>query len=401
MKNASSYRITAMTCLYFAVICLFPFFCMWNWLLAITVAMLLLFSMIGAHVKPLPLRVLLSLVPFAPAAYAAFALQDYIMAAILAAPAVFCFITLVFLRESPPLYRCRHEFYILAGICTLLSIMLTVTWMNPSLKRWPSFVYIGCCLLFGVLELRAARAGQTDSVRWQAGNAGFFLIPVAASAVVGVGLMFGFDYLVNWLAQFFYDEGVEVAHGTPRPVQFDSILRHNVVNEGISTAVPDVLETNPPKWTDIRNHGFDWRWIAIAAILIIACAVLIYFLTRKNKKELTEQEELDLSLEREVSAFFINRKSEIPEDDFNRAKVRELYRRYMSHLRSCGVTILPSETTHEISDSAASVIEDDTSLRTVYRRSRYDRETPITDDDVKYAEECYLRLVSEKKNETP
>ena len=380
MKNASSYRITAITCLYFAVI---------------------LFSMIGAHVKPLPLRVLLSLVPFAPAAYAAFALQDYIMAAILAAPAVFCFITLVFLRESPPLYRCRHEFYILAGICTLLSIMLTVTWMNPSLKRWPSFVYIGCCLLFGVLELRAARAGQTDSVRWQAGNAGFFLIPVAASAVVGVGLMFGFDYLVNWLAQFFYDEGVEVAHGTPRPVQFDSILRHNVVNEGISTAVPDVLETDPPKWTDIRNHGFDWRWIAIAAILIIACAVLIYFLTRKSKKELTEQEELDLSLEREVSAFFINRKSEIPEDDFNRAKVRELYRRYMSRLRSCGVTILPSETTHEISDSAASVIEDDTALRTVYRRSRYDRETPVTDDDVKYAEECYLRLVSEKKNETP
>lgn len=402
MKNAASYRITSFTCFYFAFVCLFPYFRTWNWLPAIAAALILVFSMIGSHIDPWPLRVLSSIVPFAPSAYAAFVPNDYIMAVLLAVPALFSVVMLTAGRDLPPLYRLRHEFYVLAGICFLA----LVSSFNPLLYSVPTFIYIGGCMLFSILELRAARAGQVGSVRWQAGNAGFFLLPVVISAAVGVGLMFGFDYLVSWLAQFFHDEGIEAVRTSPSPIYVDHAIRVDPPAAGVSTAVPEPLETDPPKWTvNLRNHGFDWRWIVIGVILIAACAVLIYFLTRGKNKELTAQEELDLSLEREISNLFSLRKSEIPEDDFNRAKVRELYRRYLQYLRSCGVTIIPSETTHDISDSASSVIDDDTALRTVYRLSRYDRETPITDEDVKFAEECYLRLVSPKKDgdsaETP
>lgn len=401
MKNAASYRITAFTCFYFAFVCLFSYFRTWNWLPAITVALIFIFSMIGAHVKPLPLRVLVSLVPFAPAVYATLVPGDFIMAVILAVPALFNVIMLTAGRDIPPLYRLRHEFYVLAGICFLLSVMLLVTWLNPLLHRWPAFVYIGGCMLFGILELRAARAGQTGSVRWQAGNAGFFLLPVTVSAVIGVGLMIAFEYLVNWLAQFFYDEGVEAVHSSPSPIYVDTAIRVDPPVVGASTAVPVPLETSAPsRDANMRTYILDWRWIAIGVILIAACVLLIYFLTRKKKSDLTKQEELDLSLEREIANAFSIRRNDMPEDDFNRAKVRELYRRYMQYLRSRGITIIPSETTHDISDSALSVTDDDTALRTVYRLSRYDRDAAITDEDVKFAEECYLRLVSYQKEDT-
>ena len=165
--------------------------------------------------------------------------------------------------------------------------------------------------------------------------------------------------------------------------------------------MPVPLETNAPnRDANIRAYILDWRWIAIGVILIAACVLLIYFLTRKKKSDLTKQEELDLSLEREIANAFSIRRNDMPEDDFNRAKVRELYRRYMQYLRSRGITIIPSETTHDISDSALSVTDDDTALRTVYRLSRYDRDAAITDEDVKFAEECYLRLVSYQKEDT-
>ncbi len=397
MKNAASFRITAFACFYFSFICLLPFFHTWSWYPAVTVLLILVFSMLAVHVKPVALRLLLSVFPFAPAVYAIWVPGDYIMAALCAIPAVMNAVVLTAGRDTPPLYRCRREFYVLVLICALLSIAS----FNPLIFGWPTFVYIGGCMISGILMLRAGRAGQVASFRWQAGNTGLFLLPVAASAIVGVGLMFGFDYLVKWLAQFFYDEGVEAVHTSPSPIYVDTVIRVDQSEMPVSTAVPLPLETNAPGTViNIRSKGFDWRWIAIGVILVAACAVLIYILTRSKDKNLSEQEKLDLSLERDVSSIPAFRRGDMSEDDFNRAKIRELYRRYLDYLRSRGVRILPSETTRDISGAAVSVTEDDTELRTIYRISRYEHETPVTDEDVKRAEEQYLRLISYRPEES-
>ena len=399
MKNAASFRITSLTCFYFSIVCLLPFFHTWSWLPAVTTILILVFSLIAAHVKPPAIRLLLSVFPFAAAVYACLVPKDYILAVICALPAVMSAILLAVGSDATPLYRFRREFYVFV----LLSVLITAMSVNPLLFSWPTFVYLGACMIFGILMLRAGRAGQTSSFRWQLGSAGLFLLPVAASAIVGVGLMLGFDWLVKWLAPFFYDEGVEAVRTSPSPIYVDSNLHSKVeFAESQSTAVPLLLETDPPKGDiHIRNSTLNWIWIAIGVFVIAACALLIYFLTRSKDKDLTEQEKLDLSLENEVTSFFSLRKNDIPEDDFNRAKIRELYRRYLQYLRTRGVAIVPSETTIEISDSAASVTKDDTELRTIYRLSRYDRETPITDEDVKFAEESFLRLTAAPKEDDP
>ena len=55
-----------------------------------------------------------------------------------------------------------------------------------------------------------------------------------------------------------------------------------------------------------------------------------------------------------------------------------------------------SETSGEISEAAAKLIrETDEQLRALYRKARYDSE-PVTDEEVRAAEEAYERIVADE-----
>lgn len=393
MKNMASFRITSFVCFYFALICLAPFFRTWSWMTAAVTALVLAVSFIGVRFKHVVLRIAVSLIPFIPSVWSLLS-ADYLTAAVCAIPAVLNAVTLIGAHAYDAFYRYRREFLVLSLVCFVLLVLS----INPFIFSGPTCIYIGCYLFFGVLAMRAGRVGQFRSARWQAGNAGLFVLPIFLSAGVGVGLMIGFDRLIKWLSRFFLDEGVARASSSPSPIYADSIIKVEPSFEGFSTAVPLEFATEPPDTVaEIIASGLDWRWIAAGAVLLIACAVLVFLLLRKKEKVLTEQEKLDLDLERDIVGSFSRRRKNISGKDLNREKVRELYRRYMEFLRSKGIRILSNETTSDISDAAASVTEDDTALRSIYRLCRYDSDLPVTDEDVKLAEEVYMRLITFKK----
>ena len=390
MKNMASFRITSFVCFYFALICFAPFFRAWSWMTAAVTVLVLVVSFIGVRFKHVVLRIAVSLIPFAPSVWSLLS-ADYLMAAACFVPAVLNAVILITEHGYDTLHQYRRAFLALSLICFILLILS----INPLLFSGPTCIYIGCYLFFGVLAMRAGRAGQYRSARWQAGNAGFFVLPILLSAGVGVVLMIGFDRLIKWLSQFFLDEGVARASSSPSPIHADSVLKVEPSAETFSSAVPLEFATEPPH-TVVKNiiSALDWRWIAAGAAVLIACAVLVFLLLRKKEKNLTEQEKLDLDLERDIVGSFSRRRKNIIGKDLNREKVRELYRRYIEFLRSKGIRILSNETTSDISEAAVSVTDDDTTLRSIYRLCRYDSDLPVTDEDVRLAEEAFMRLVT-------
>ena len=200
MKNLSSFRITSLVCFFFALISMIPFFRPWSWYMAATVVMILLGTFAAVRLRLVPLAVPI----------AAILMKELFVGLVCAVPVVLSAVIVMLKRETREVLQLRREFIILFGVGFVLLFFA----LNPLFYSLSSIIYVGLSLLFGILALRAGRAGSYRSARWQAGNAGFFLLPVTAAGIVGVGLGFGFDRLMGWLSQFFVEF-----------IPFDNILK--------------------------------------------------------------------------------------------------------------------------------------------------------------------------------
>lgn len=389
MKNLSSFRITALTCFFFALVSMIPYFRPWSWYMAATAALVLLGTFAAVRFRHPALRLLVSLAALAVVVVTAL-YKDLFLGLVCAVPVVVSAVIVTLKRETREIHQLRREFIILCGVGFVLLFFA----LNPLFYSLSSIVYVGLALLFGILALRAGRAGSYRSARWQAGNAGFFLLPVTVAGVVGIGLGFGFDRLMNWLSQFFVDFRNSRSDTTPMPLEEQRHIRFDPTPDPFITASPTSVATEPPEQHATLNlQQLDWRWVFIAILVLIALAILIRVLLRNRKKASQEQSVYDVETH-PLSTRKNRGRHKRKQDEPNRDKVRELYRRYLSFLRMKGVRIRYSETSQEISDSAKDVANDDSVLREIYRKSRYGSEETVTDEDVRLAAETFERLTA-------
>ena len=185
MKNMTAFRITALSCFYFALLSLVSPFRESLLPMAVTAGLILIAAFLAVRFEKPAARLAFFILPLAWVVMTA--MVDWPKLALLAAG---CALPVLDMKE---LWRYRREFMILTGV----SALLLVASINPLIFSTGTCIFIGAYLLLSILALRAGRAGQMKSGRWQAGSAGLLLLPIVGAAGVGTLLMVGFDALMG------------------------------------------------------------------------------------------------------------------------------------------------------------------------------------------------------------
>ena len=394
MKPMSAYRLTALTCVWFAFFSLLPAMKVWSLAPVLVLAAVLIASFAAVQLKHPAARLGVALLPLLTLLYAW--QSGLLMTIVCAAPILLIAIALAADRVAIAYWRLKREFIWLAAA----SILLLLISFNPILFSAQSCVFIGGFLIFGIISLRAGRAGSYRSFRWQAGNAGLFLMAVAAAAGVGTILMIGFDKLIEWLKQFDVKQKVIREVTTPQPITGEAI-RINPTQNPMTSSVP--RETAAPQsdvHVVINTKKLDFWWIAAGIMLVLAIALLIVLLLTRTKDKKDPQELLEPEPEENRNPK-AKRQRRSRRKQTNSDRVREIYRDYLRYLRVQGIMIRNTATTSDISENAASLQKDDTTLRALYRKARYGRaDDPITDEQVQEAKECLERLTAKQAKQT-
>ena len=399
MKSMASYRITALSCFYFALISLVSPFRASLLVTAVTAGLILVASFLAVRFEKPAVRLTFFILPLIWVVMVA--LVDWPQLALTAAgcalPVLAGAATLLLGRDMKELWRYRREFLILTGI----SALVLVASVNPLIYSTPTCIFIGAFLLFGILALRAGRAGQMKSSRWQAGSAGLLLLPILGAAGVGTLLRVGFSALMDWLRNLFVDSGVPmVSHATPSPILTDHHVRRPALETTTGTPVPyDKVEdlTQKPFLTQVK--AMDWKWILLGLVLLVALVILLKMLLGNKDKVKAQEEGLEMAVENESGGRGRRRRRRWLRDDSNNEKVRELYRQYLNYLRVKGVSLDQSETSEDVSEEAMDITGDDAVLREIYRKARYDRPGAVTDEELAQAQAAYRRLINPPKEE--
>ena len=399
MKNMAAFRITALSCFFFALVSLLSPFKDSILPTAVTAGLILIAAFLAVQVEKPWLRLVFFIIPLTWIALVA--IVDWpklaLTAGVCAVPVIVAALTVAFRLEGKELWRQRREFLIL----TAASALLLVICLNPLIFSLNTIIFVAAYLLLGVLALRAGRAGRMVSTKWQAGSAALLLVPIVCAAGVGTGLMVGFDALMEWLKNLFADTGMPVAKPTSEPMQVDSWIKLPPVNEmAQSSAVPlDHFEDKPETPNLIKIEGSDWHWILLAVVLVLALVILLVLLLGNKNKEKPKEEGLEMAVEDEVRTKSRRRWRRRSKDESNAEKVRELYRQYLAYLKVKGVSFDQSETSQDVSEDAKAVLGDDEVFREIYRKARYDKEGTITDEELAQAQAAYQRLINPPKEE--
>ena len=399
MKNMAAFRVTALSCFYFALLSLVSPFRNSLLATAVTAVLILAASLAAVHFQKPAVRLAFFILPLVWIVM--IAMVDWPQLALTAAgcalPVLAAALTVLLGRDMKELWQYRREFLILTGV----SALLLVASLNPLVFSTATCIFIGAFLLLSILALRAGRAGNMKSGRWQAGNAGLLLLPIVGAAGVGMLLMVGFGALMDWLRELFADSGMPVvARSTQEPMLVDHHFRRPPLETTTGTPVPyDRVEDLTKKPVLAQVQAMDWKWILLGAVLLLALAILLWMLLGNKNKVKPEEEGLEMVLEGEPRNRGRRLRRRWVKDESNAGKVRELYRQYLGYLRAKGVSLDQSETSEDVSEEARSVTGDDAVLREIYRKARYDREGAVSDEDLARAKAAYQRLTNPSKEE--
>ena len=166
MKNMTAFRITALSCFYFALLSLVSPFRESLLPMAVTAGLILIAAFLAVRFEKPAARLAFFILPLAWVVMTA--MVDWPKLALLAAgcalPVLAAALTVLLGRDMKELWRYRREFMILTGV----SALLLVASINPLIFSTGTCIFIGAYLLLSILALRAGRAGQMKSGRWQA-----------------------------------------------------------------------------------------------------------------------------------------------------------------------------------------------------------------------------------------
>lgn len=423
MKNAAAFRITIHVCLFFAFTAIIPPLMVENYLCYYAiVGLILLASLFAVYAKSIALRIPIVLIPFAglllvpktPVALIVGALPC-IYAAAQMISAKFFFEEWLFRREMKTVCIIIGAIFAFFAVFTLMLNMLSADPREAEAMvkrdiRYESVVFLIAALLLVVLALRCIRAGNIKSARWQIGNAGFFVMPLAFAVAAGIGLTaltrsIDFKTPIESLAMRISSCSTKELEPepsrTPIPRDQNPIQAHSWLFFEEEEYDND-LTTEKPNKRGVKIAGKELPLIAIAAAGAVLAAVLITVLIRKGRRvgsedllaDDTERVEDESLMTRILKG---NRRSK--KAFGNAERIREIYRRYITFLKMRGITPSVSTTSEELSERSRALLLDeqpDELLRALYLRARYEG-AELTDEEVLLAGQAFDRIV-EKSN---
>lgn len=396
MRNFVSFRITAAACYFFAVLSLVGPFRFALLPAAVIAALIFVSSFIAVRFNSPVVRLLFMLVPFAGlylARYDLFVLVGCAVPAVYAAAAVASGFIMV---EN---WRYIRIYSLLAMITPMFMIMSFV----PIFRNTPTKIFVPLFLVLGILALRAGRTGNVRSARWQAGNVLFFVIPLALSVALGLGLgallpyisfivlpiaglfgafVAGYNALMTNVFKYYMSEPVPSAKPTPMPTS-------GYAGEGGFTGM---LTDNKNVWSG--SFRLDMPWAILGALVLVAILVIALVVLFKRRggagREIDDDFIFSAEEGEDTPAVRRSRRKKIANAD----AIRRIYSQYLTYLRTWGVKLKSSNTSQEVSDEAYRTLlkETDEELRSLYIRARYGDPRSITAEDVKRAKEAYEKL---------
>lgn len=413
MKNFAAFRLTAWVCFYFAVISMFPPFIDAYIPSAVVCLLTLAASLAAVRFKSAVPRLLLALTPALGLLWA----RGTVSFVGTALPLIYIVIFLAKGGYDTELWRYRREFRVMAVLAIVIVglsfVHFQVKLLELDIESLTARIFAPISVLFGALALRARRTGNILSSKWQAGNIGFFVLPLGGVAALALGIRallphLGFlkNILMVPIALLAYIWTLLFGMG-PQEIQeeeIEYILPESQLwpkLEDMQGGYVDMLTEDTIDKRLFEKPEFlekiTWSNTLIAVLVIVVIVTVVLLLLKAGaarRKDSGEKLELELEKEpprqRRRSLRFWQRK-----ERGNAAKVREVYREYLELLRTRGVTRYSSETSLEISASAQRVLEGktDAPLRAVYLKARYGSPAAVTAGDVKLAEDS-LRLLT-------
>ena len=396
MRNFVSFRITAAACWFFAALSLIGPFRFALIPAAAVTALIFAASFIAVRFNKPVIRLLFMALPFAGVAlarYNAFVLVGCAVPAVYAAAAVASGFIMV---EN---WRYIRLYSVLAMITPAFIIMSFV----PIFGNTPTKIFVPLFLVFGILALRAGRAGNVRSARWQAGNAMFFVIPLVVSLALGLGLgallpyisfiflpiaaLFGL-VITGWNALmsnvFQYSPSEPEASALPTPLPTSDLPEE----EGFIGMLTD----NKNVWSGSFRLDMPWAILGILVLVAILVVALVMLFKRRGVPGREEEDDFIFTAAdgEKTPSLRRSRKKKVPNAD----AIRKIYAQYLTYLRTWGVKLKTSNTSQEVSDEAYKSLlkETDEELRSLYIRARYGDPKSITDEDVKKAQEAFEKL---------
>lgn len=299
-------------------------------------------------------------------------------------------------------YAYRIEAVWILAVCGVFAV-ISFFWTGGGVS---SFWLLLCAILLVLLALRMLQVGGSMGTAWRVGSAGILGAVLAAGAVVGLTVwalrlpLIGFfrlfatglAYLLTiplLLIAWFWTEVTGV-----QPTDQDPGLPKLIFSIGGNPNPSSQIHTD----THYESINADIPWMAILTVLIVVLLILAAIrlvrsgALRRMRKYQTRQAN-DTADEEARPKRSRGRRAATD----NRSRLRLVYSRYLEYLRTRGVELDPSRTTQEITEASSELLShSDRLLRELYRKARYSKE-PISDEDLRAAEEQLRRLLEEER----
>ena len=416
MRTFTAFRTALHTALFFSAASLTGVFAECIPLPFAVAAALLLLGLIAVEFDKPGLRLLV----LAPAALCLLLTKGLVPAAVAAVPIIYTALMIglgrfemerrLVLREMK---LCLFAVLVFSAVTFFLGWSLKgIVYRAPEACAYSSLVFLFCAFLFCFIALRTHRAGLIRSNKWQAGNIGLFLLPVAAGGAAGIFTVLFVIPVVKYVF-FGISTGfmVSLIAGSQLLTKLFEFGKDITYDEA-STPPPEI---EPPEWLDatkvhstkepyvvtkrVYTGEINYGLIALIIAAVIVCVVVFLLIRRAAsvKREYSEDVKREyLPDDRDKLRAGRKRRRRGKSED-RASKVRYVYRRYLFFLRTHGVDPTASDTSGDITERSAKLIaETDEELRELYRRARYDSEEHLTDEDVKRAEAAFERISSDE-----
>ena len=330
--------------------------------------------------------------------------SGWLSAAAGAAILLYAVIMLIRGNFCPEFHNYRREAVWILSISGVFAV-ISFFWTEGGLS---SFWLLMCTVLLVLLALRLLRVEGSMGLGWQAGSLGMLLAVLAAGVLVGVIVWFlrplalelakllatGFAYvivlvtsLVIWVMRVFvYLFGYEQSGEDP------GLPELYFPTDGVPES--GIKFINEHRLDPIE---FDLPWIGILTIVTVALLVLgAIMILRAGGLRRLRRYRTKHALFTAVPLPKAKRKKDRGYTLTNRDQLRLIYSRYLDFLRIKGVEFHASDTTADISQTAADLLlEPDERLRALYRKARYSPEE-ISEADLNEARTLFDRLVAEE-----
>ena len=398
MHSFVSFRLSAHICFAASLLCLFaPFRENWQ-MFAVLAGLVLLAAFFAVCFRQTGPRLLMGLIP-ALALILARNIPCLLAGLVLTAYSAAFLAWGHFDLES---WKYRRETVLFFSVGAVVCLVSTLQAFHSASSRG----YVIACVLLALLALRSLRIGQWNSVSWQFRNTALYTIPVICSAAAGV-VLWGIAPLFRSLAALISSAfgGLVIAWNSfwdfggwqapPADPMKDPIPSLFEMDGMFPTAAP--LPESNFRFSQIEKPG-EWVIAAVGAAVILALVIWLLRRQRKQSRRTAGRHLVEEIVEKPARGR--SRRRPRRRAFTNRGRIRSIYLEYLHFLDRRGVPIRAYNTTADISDAAASLLQkNDEFLRDIYRRARYAPEEP-DGKAVAEARAALERLTSDSSRDT-